>query len=123
MPFGVGRLDREVVQVADGAGLCDAVGQHVLPVGDLRRAAKTGVQALPGDGEQELVTAGHGFEQDAKLEVGGQVGLVAWQRGAGVEIAVGVHQVDLHTAPTERLAMRSFSCGYVSRYLRAMASA
>ena len=54
MPFGVDRLDREVVQVTDDTRLCDAVGEHLLPVGDLRGAAEPGVQALPRDSEQEL---------------------------------------------------------------------
>ena len=105
MPVGVSRLDRQVVKGTDHVGLRDAVGQHVLPVDDLRRVGETGVQAPPGDAEQELVAVGHNVQQRAELQVSGQVGLVDRQRGAGVEVAVGVHQAGFHDA------RRSFSCG------------
>ena len=91
MPIGVNRLDGEVVQVTDRAGLRDAVGQHALPVGDLRRVGETGVESLSGDAEEELVASGQGVNQRGELEVGDQVGLVGRQRGVRVEVAVSVH--------------------------------
>jgi hypothetical protein len=74
----------------------EAVLEDLLAVANRVRICEAREEAPPRDLAQEFVTAGHRAEERAELEILAQRVGVGGQRLLEIEVALAVHEEDLH---------------------------
>jgi len=98
LPLALERLDRQLVQLPDDRGLFEAIAEDALAIENRFRVGKAREKAVGGELAQVLVAARHRIKERVELEVLAESPGVRRQRLLEVEVAVGVHEVDLHRA-------------------------
>lgn len=77
--------------------MTECVGHRSLSIAnDVGVVARTGHQGRRRDAADDLVVARHGRDDRLELEILDQDGRMARQRGVGVEVPGGEHEMGLH---------------------------